>query len=185
MRCLNESIARMANREDRCTGRFWEGRFKSQALLDERALLSVMAYVDLNPIRAGIAKLPEQSEYTSIKARLDQVKQGTRSHCLREFSGNVDDRHGIPFRLDDYLELVDWAGRAVRQGKTGYIMANAPPILARMNIGPEDLVHFLISKQEYPRAIGPVERLRALAASLGGRFIKGTGIARGLCPAIV
>ena len=71
MRVLNESIARQANAEDRVTGRFWEGRFKSQALLDEQAVLTAMAYVDLNPIRAGIADTPERSDYTSVAERAE------------------------------------------------------------------------------------------------------------------
>ena len=70
MRVLNESIARMANKEDGVKGRFWEGRFKSQAILDEAALMSVMAYVDLNPIRANMAQDLPSSAHTSVQARL-------------------------------------------------------------------------------------------------------------------
>jgi hypothetical protein len=75
MRGVNETIARMANEEEGVKGRFWEGRFKSQALLDEGAVLSCMAYVDLNPIRAAMETNLVDSDFTSIQQRLyDYVK---------------------------------------------------------------------------------------------------------------
>jgi REP element-mobilizing transposase RayT len=73
MRCLNQPIARRANLEDKCTGKFWESRFTSQALKTEEALLSCMVYVDLNPIRSGMASSPETSNYTSIQERIQPV----------------------------------------------------------------------------------------------------------------
>jgi hypothetical protein len=176
MRSLNEPIARMANAEDRCTGRFWEGRFKSQALLDERALLSCMAYVDLNPLRAAIARTPETSDYTSIQQRI----KNPDGHSLRPFCEHSDDTQGIPYQLKDYLELVDWAGRAIRHDKRGYIPPNVPPILTRIGLVPEELTHFLKNKQDFPRVLGPLERIRQMASTVGAAFFKDVSVSRHL-----
>jgi hypothetical protein len=116
MRIINEAIARMANREDDCTGRFWEGRFSSQALLDEKTLAACSAYVDLNSIRAGIANSLIDSNHTSIKRRCEQAEKAAKPNepqqqtdGLHPFASNPrrDRPNGLPFRLTDYLELVD------------------------------------------------------------------------------
>ena len=118
MRCLNEFIARKANKEDKCKGRFWEGRFKSQALLDEQALLTCMAYVDLNPIRAKMAERVEKSEYTSIFERIHGTCCHEEKACLditcKPLFGFVagecnEQPQGIPYAFIDYLELVDYS----------------------------------------------------------------------------
>ncbi|WP_137166013.1 transposase [Salinimonas lutimaris] len=125
MRLLNEYIARRANKEDECTGRFWEGRFKSQALLDETALAACMAYVDLNPVRAHIAKCPEHSTYTSIQKRIKALKSRKQPGCLYPLaSGNnkAKQQNGVnslPFTLPDYLQLVDYIYRSAQHHEGG------------------------------------------------------------------
>ncbi|WP_227501121.1 transposase [Marinobacter sp. C1S70] len=160
MKCLNEPIARQANKEDECTGHFWESRFKSQALDTEEALLSCMAYVDLNPIRASIAETPETSEHTSIKERIhptfdlaEAIARQTEQQALNEFSvplkpllgfeGVIRNgfQRGILFSFEDYLELVDCTGRISRSGKRGAIDEKALPILERLNLDPERWCH--------------------------------------------
>jgi hypothetical protein len=70
MRFLTEPIARRANDEEQSSGRFWQGRFRLQRLLDEAAVAACLVYVDLNPIRAGIAAKPEESRFTSVYERI-------------------------------------------------------------------------------------------------------------------
>jgi REP element-mobilizing transposase RayT len=74
MRALSEPIARYANKEDACTGSFWEGRFKAQKIVDEAGLLACAMYVELNPIRAAMAETPEKSLYTSAYDRIESGK---------------------------------------------------------------------------------------------------------------
>ena len=151
-----QPIARRANQEDQCTGHFWESRFKSQALLTEEALLSCMAYVDLNPVRANMAATPESSEHTSFKERLNpqfDLEKAALAHLseglltslplalkpLAVFEGPVKSelQDGILFRLQDYLELVDYTGRILRDDKKGMIFRTLPPILDRLALQPD------------------------------------------------
>jgi REP element-mobilizing transposase RayT len=118
MRFINEPLARMANREDQCTGRFWEGRFKSQALLDDGALLACMAYVDLNPVRAGIADDLEQAAHTSVSNR---IRHHEPARLLTPLTTGSPDEPSIPIDLAGYLTLVHAVAddqQDVRQGMT-------------------------------------------------------------------
>ena len=175
MRCLNEHLARRANQEDQCTGRFWEGRFKCQALLDEAGLLTAMAYVDLNPIRAGIAHSPETSEFTSIYERI-RVLQGNRPSGirLRRCHRTGSKAPSLPVTLEDYLHLVEWTGRQVRSGKRGSIDKSLPPILIRLNIDPDAwTVAMQRNGTGFGRAMGKLNHLHLHAKMLGQSWIKG------------
>lgn len=172
MRCINEKLARRANREDKCKGRFWEGRFKSQALLDETALIKCMAYVDLNPIRAKMARTPELSEHTSIRSRM----AGTTGHLLPFISNSNTRQPSVPMRYEDYLLLVDCTGRALRPGKRGAIPANMAPILERLGMEPTDWVREMqYYGRWYYRAVGSFQSLQSYCAHRGRKWLKGTG----------
>ena len=167
MRCTSEVIARMANAEDECTGRFWEGRFKATVLPDESAIAACMVYVDLNPVRAGLAATPERSDFTSAQERIADLKSADevstpdakdvriehgqkagwlapvelepRRKKVREKSPSrrASNRGCVFMSLSEYLQLLDWTGRQLKPGKRGTVPKHAPPILERLNLSAE------------------------------------------------
>jgi REP element-mobilizing transposase RayT len=185
MKVLNEFIAREANAEDGCTGKFWECRFKSQALLDDQALAACMAYVDLNPIRAGIANALEDSDHTSVQTRIQAmhstpigVTEAHQPSSLWPFVGNLPDLVpiGLPFNLDDYLQLLDWNGRCLRPDKRGAIPDTVPAILIQLNIAPKNWLHTTSHfEQVFQNVAGVLESIRQKCPKLGYQRIPNIG----------
>ena len=183
MKFLNEGIARKANKEDECTGHFWESRYKSQALLDEQAVLSCLAYIDLNPIRAGMAATPELSDHTSVQLRIKYWKDKANSSAdgrsneesfqpdtLMAFAGNPRQPMppGLHFSLLDYLELVDWSGRAIRDDKRGAIDESTPPILQRLNISSEHWLELCTNfESRFKGLVGSAHSVQTLCKQFG------------------
>ncbi|MFT4564236.1 MAG: putative transposase [Gammaproteobacteria bacterium] len=177
MRCLNEHIARRANAEDGSTGRFWEGRFTSQALSDEPASITAIAHVDLNPIRAKMANGLTDSDKSSVRQRLQAVTNQTAGVTvpLRQFAGTTNNQNtGIPFNLQNYLGLVDWTGRCVRHGQRGSIVEDLPQILTQLGtVVDEWLATVTEAQARYELVTGSPEKMKTHAESRGGRSYRG------------
>jgi REP element-mobilizing transposase RayT len=192
MKCLNEHLARRANVEDNCDGRFWQGRFRSQALLDEAGILTAMAYVDLNPVRAGIAPTPEDSAFTSIYERIrrlkgaasgDEAEAIASSVALQAFSDEGSGAARIPYSFKEYLQLVDWTGRTIRRDKRGHIDGSLPPVMTRLNIDPSAWEAAMQPRGNvFGRAMGRLSHLQLHAKALGQSWVRGLRKAELLYP---
>ena len=152
-----------------------------------------MSYVDLNPVRAKMAETPEASDFTSIQQRIRELapkptkpidKAPITPIPLMKLVSQHQDPHpnSIGFTLSDYLELIDWAGREIRDGKRGYINEAAPPILERLNLDPYRLMDHLRGEAiiEKQVMLGSVEKLKQAVVSADRKFVKGITEARRL-----
>jgi hypothetical protein len=164
MKCLKEPLARLANQQDETRGAFFEGRFKSVAILDEQSLLATCAYIDLNSVAAGIVVVPEASPHTSVTTRVEHVRAQRRTGDLKaaeqgSVAGStasagleetiwlcpIEDRRRLDssregmlegLSLGSYLLLVDYTGRLYRAGKAA-ISAELSGILDRLGFSAE------------------------------------------------
>ena len=200
MRFVDEFVARCANREEgEHMGRFWAGRFTSTALLDVVGILLCVMYVDLNPIRAGKAKTPEASRYTSayrrIEARQARLRAGKGQRegqtaaawlapvelaapppdgAQARAGRRVSDKGFLEMSLDEYLRLLDWSGRQIRGDKRGAIPADLAPILQRLELDPEFCLEGAQSFDTwFADFAGRAATLTSHAAKIGRAWIRG------------
>jgi len=190
MKCLKEPLARMANKEDGCSGAFWEGRFKSIAVLDEESLLATATYIDLNPVAAGLAPTPESSEHTSLHERIEHCQgSGTLATIRDDLSSLTSDPaqeadlwllpledmraqgssragmvEGCTFSC--YLRLVDWTSRLVRDGKASLdpqIISIFERLGIECSVWEETVAKLFVPTRRSGSHFGTPERLREAA----------------------
>ncbi len=173
MRRINEPIAKRSNAEDICKGHFWESRFSSQALLDETAALTCMAYVDLNPIRAGLSNQLEKSEFTSIKKRLEKINPKQLQLTIKSIAGEVKNRTLI-LKLQDYINLVEWTGKTICHPGKHKIPNQLSSVFDRLNLNQENWISQVKDYgNSYYRAVGCLEKLKLKAKQLEQQWLKG------------
>ena len=191
MKSLNEHIARMANREDDCKGRFWEGRFKCQRLESEAAILACMCYVDLNPIRARMADSLEDTHFTSAYDRISRMRQKLRANIseiygpeapqIKETSNNLPlvdlDGPKSPFTHwgeTDYLRILDATDRELRKDKPGVISSDVRPLLEALELDTREWVQTVARYQKrFGLVAGTIAQIRQAAEDLGRQWLKG------------
>ena len=88
---IKQTFSRRYNKMNGRKGYFWGGRFTSVIVEDGRTLVNCLAYIDLNPIRAGIAERPEAYRWCSLGYHLG--------------AGNADDLLSTDFGISEWCEV--------------------------------------------------------------------------------
>jgi REP element-mobilizing transposase RayT len=107
MRSLQSKIARWFNLTHNRRGRFWADRFKSVLLEDEKATFDCLLYVELNPVRAGVVKRPEDFDGSSLFYRevkddkwmspiTEITNRPKRGDAIRDYKSCIYYRGGVP-----------------------------------------------------------------------------------------
>ena len=201
MSALSEYLARRANLEDGCSGRFFEGRFRCKALESEAAILCNGLYQDLNQIRAGEALTPEESTSCSVSYRTQSLLAKRKRNdpaanadgwlapltLANDDLGDVPSKSGqrasdkglLSMPFPKYLELLDWCGRQFREGKRGAIPAHLAAIMERLGIIPEELANTVERFPEwFRRFAGTPAQFAAKAKEIGRKSLHGVQQAR-------
>ena len=130
-----------------------------------------------------MAKTPEQSDHTSIQQRIKKAintqqpgRRNQQPEALLPFVGNPrkDMPQGLPFQLNDYLVLVDWSGRILRENKKGVIPKHLHGILQRLAMDAKQFI-YLTQNFEHPfkNLVGATHHVRKACESIGQNWVYG------------
>ncbi|HHI78609.1 MAG TPA: hypothetical protein ENK02_01370 [Planctomycetes bacterium] len=210
MQLQNQYIATIANLEDGCKGRFFDGRFKCTRLEDLPVIAVCMQYIELNPVRAGMAKSLDESEFTSAFERLtgEKAKRRVKEYEKKRRKGEKLtkrqeallkserkklresmwlaplDEAGSPFvgfEVWEYLAMVEAAGRRVRIGKRGSVPESVPPLLERLELDTERWMEAVEGFGKFFfRVAGKAGSMAEAAAKAGRRSYHGVRACRRL-----
>lgn len=186
MKALNEPLARRANKEDGCTGKFWEGRFCCKKVCSIKGIIACGVYVDLNPIKANMAKSPRTSKFTSIQQRIQNEYvskskvQKTRPRETTVPLIGIDNATDGVLSLESYLELVYKTGRALRnKGRSQKIVNELSSILTPLGIRSENWLDTVQSlNKKFAKAIASPDELHQLAELSGKAWLHGVSAGR-------
>ena len=197
MAILSENVARRANAEDECHGRFWESRYKCRELKGHHGILLCGIYVDLNPIKAGEASSPASAKYTSAYQRIQSRSQNSASqarpdgwmgeltwsasqttHEPTRMSSRTGRRASdlglLPISVDDYLKLLNWTARQLRGGASHTVPRDLAAILDQLRLKKEYWLDGVASYEtEFCEVVGTPAELKQSAQRLGCHHLKG------------
>lgn len=110
---IKQGFTRIYNKENNRSGFFWGQRFKSVIIENSNALLNCLAYIDLNPVRAGIVKQPEDYRWCTLGYLLQSDNK--EDLLSLEFGNNKLNNMTLMERLIAYREFVYEIGALVRE----------------------------------------------------------------------
>ena len=178
MRNIQSAFAMWFNKAFKRSGGLWQDRFKSTLLGDEQAVLDCMLYVDLNPVRAGLVRRPEEHKGSSLYYRemggekdllmplKDFLGQETEEEALAEYRSRAYHRGNVPTRKnqakisDKVLAEEEARGFKVR----GAFLKRLRHITDGVVLGTEEFVEQVLSRFRtrgiYARRVNSIPHLQ-------------------------
>ena len=202
MGILCENIARRANAEDDCTGRFFESRFKCRECVDDAGKLLCGLYVDLNPLKAGEATSPETARYSSAYQRIlarqqapdapDRadgwlaelsLRDGPEEDLTKVYSSRTGRRASdlgvLSISWDNYYQLLAWTWQEMRSGHRSTVPQDLQAVLDQLQVQADTWVDSIRDYEEtFGHAVGGAAGLAAVAERMQRRCLRGAPACR-------